>query len=66
MHILFAPLSDAIECNQNEYKCEGEPKCIPTSQLCDSVPHCQAGDDESVKLCSKYNIDPKFSDIRVG
>ena len=45
------------DCGEQGWKCPGEDKCLDITQMCDGKKDCNAGNDETTKLCSKEFCD---------
>ena len=43
------------ECDEHEFQCETDVivSCVPDHKVCDSVPDCIDGSDESYDVCGK-------------
>jgi len=45
--------ADGAVCGPNEWLCASSQQCVAVDQVCDGVPHCANGADESAN-CSTY------------
>ena len=44
-------------CTEVQFKCGSDtPSCIPDYQVCDGIPQCTSGEDESEALCREYDV----------
>ena len=44
-------------CTEVQFKCGSDtPSCIPDYQVCDGIPQCASGEDESEALCREYDV----------
>uniref|UniRef100_A0A914CDN1 EGF-like domain-containing protein n=1 Tax=Acrobeloides nanus TaxID=290746 RepID=A0A914CDN1_9BILA len=66
--------SDEVYCNcrtmhhRQGFKCSGDitpskydpshSQCIPSTKVCDGIPHCSNGHDEDVRVCKQHSCPP--------